>query len=86
MMQLIESTGCNINVQRTKCGRLLNWPVFVVAGDDGMFEDDSVGFDDVPVVDFGAIIVVAGCVSLVLVDSMSALLSVFLYQLKMQNE
>lgn len=47
-----------------------------------MFEDDSVGFDDVPIVGFGAIIVVAGCVSLALVDSMSALLSVFLYQLK----
>lgn len=38
-----------------------------------MFEDDSVGFDDVSVVGFDAIAVVAGCVSVALVDSMSAL-------------
>lgn len=49
------------------------WPVFVVAGDGGMFEDDSVGFDDVSAVGFDAIAVVAGCVSVALVDSMSAL-------------
>lgn len=57
-------------------------PVFVVAGDDGMLEDDSVGSDDVSVVGFDVITVVADCVSVALVDSMSALLSVFLYQLK----
>lgn len=58
-----------------------NWPVFVGAGDVGMSEDDSVEFDDVSVAGFDAIIAVAGCVSVALVDSMSALLSVFLYQL-----
>lgn len=50
-----------------------HWPVSVVAGDDGMSEDDSVGFDDVSVAGFDAIIAVAGCVSVALVDSMSAL-------------
>lgn len=38
-----------------------------------MSEDDSVGFDDVSVAGFDAIIAVAGCVSVALVDSMSAL-------------
>lgn len=50
----------------------MNWPVFVVADDDGMFEDDSVGFDDVSVVGSDAIFAVSGCVLVALVDSMSA--------------
>lgn len=50
----------------------MNWPVFVVADDDGMFEDDSVGFDDVSAVGSDAIFAVSGCVLVALVDSMSA--------------
>lgn len=66
-----------------------NWPVFAVAADDDeLFEDDFVAMDDVSVAGFDAARFVAGCVSVALVDSMSALLSVFLYQLqhKMKRE
>lgn len=67
--------------------KIINWPVFAVAADgDELFGDDFVAMDDVSVAGFDAAArFVAGCVSVPLVDSMSALLSVFLYQLHIKR-